>query len=231
MKAVQESYVAPPVERALRRQALAASLRSQDDGYALLQLMLRKHPKIASLESDLTPTVILNGAARSFAQMAHCKLLGGSPGAEQGMPNLTVKLNWIMWIPIWFLIAIGVLITTYQAQPRPKFAPNDPIRPWSDFQLKLVTKSDGTTAVEAFDKSGKPLVVGEATMRIMGSKELLKKDALNRKAKGEVELPAGTADAITDKGILTKEDAKRLKDSTKSKSAGGSKQAPKNPER
>ena len=236
VKAVQEIYVARPGERALRRQALAASLRSQNDGAVQLRLMLRKHPEIASLETDLTPRVILDAAARDYTNLANSKLLSESLpepklGAEYRKPSLTEKLFWVLLALVGGLFGVVLEFKKEIAHPRPKFAPNDPVRSWNDFQLKLVTKPDGTRAVEAFDKAGKPVFVGEAFKRLMGSKEMLEKDAKDRKSSGESRLPPGIPEAILGAQILRTEDLEHIKELTKTKANDGSKLVPKNPER
>jgi hypothetical protein len=187
-KKIQDDFVLPPFERAVRQQQLLDALQSDPDGAIALQGVVDDYAEIARLAGRLEPRILQHGAKRNYLELRKSKLFTSSQATmyQQAASAEGQSRPYQSSLQIGFVIlgiAFGIFRVisssgSHHPPVRYDFTPPTTFNPLQNLQLKIVTHKDGTIAVEAFDKEGKQVQVGEATKRLLGSKELLESKLL-----------------------------------------------------
>lgn len=178
---VQENYALEPQQRALRRHELIDSLRSDPDGSIALVGLLEDFPEEARLAGGLGPQILDQGIKRNYLDLRKAKLFTslqqavehhtGSSGEQRGFYRTPIQIGFVV---LGIVFGIVQVVSNQHKAPTLYSPPQlSPINPFQGLHLEIVIHGDGTKSVEAFDQDGNHVAVGEATKRLMGSKELL----------------------------------------------------------
>lgn len=185
---VQELYVLPPTDRAVRRGELVQSLRSQPNGKTVLKLFQRRYPAIARLEPKLKRGALVPSRRwRLRRRLRFEKLVVAIERAPHSGSRVAGIIVSVLLITAFILFLAVASSTTESPTPRPAPTPIKGLDLFQNLHLEVRTKPDGTKMVEAVNKEGKVVPVGEATKRLMGSEELLKREMRLKQKRQEAE--------------------------------------------
>ena len=181
-RSVQSLYVLTPLERAVRRHELAASLRNRPGGTVALQLLPEDFPEIARLDRSLNSRIV-EPPRRLKLTFSHLEEpVPVSPARSNNSGNSWWSgIPWgagrLTWIAIFVVSTFVRMCATYSPpRPQPYETPlgYDTTR---NLHLETVTNPDGTQSTEAVDNVGRVVPVSPQTKKLLE----LREDKLRRR--------------------------------------------------
>jgi hypothetical protein len=182
---IQEIYALAPIERAVQRHEWLNSLYSDAAGLHAFDRFFDEHPGTAALEKGLTRRTLNERAQRDYKALRTCRLFAmiDSNVADDAASSSELGfVSFLVQAAIWICcpaIIVYLLFTFLHEAARPDAgkthdgARKAPLNPFKDYHLEVVALPDGSLGVEGFDKERHQVPLGEATKRLMGSRELL----------------------------------------------------------
>jgi hypothetical protein len=158
---VQDLYVLGPLERAVRRHELAASLRNQAGGTVALQLLPEDFPDTARLDRSLNSRIVelprkLKPTLKHLEEPAPVNPARSNNSGNSwwsGIPWNGGRIGWTMAILV--ISTVVRMCAMPSSQPARSYALKVPgNQGLQDLHLETVTNPDGTQSREAVNKNG-----------------------------------------------------------------------------
>jgi hypothetical protein len=177
-RSVQDLYVLAPLERAVRRHELAASLRNQPSGTVALQLLPEDFPETARLDRSLNSRIVepprkLELTLSHLEEPVPVNPARSNKSGNSWWSEINVSGGRVAWIAIFAVTTFVKMCAMPGYQPpRP---PNNQLpagyETTRDLHLETVTNPDGTQSREAVDKNGKVVPLSPELKNLMELRE------------------------------------------------------------
>jgi hypothetical protein len=160
-RSVQALYVLTPLERAVRRHELAASLRNQLGGLVALQLLPEDFPDTARLDRSLNARIVepprkLKLTLSHLEEPVPVNPARSNKSGNSWWSEINVSGGRVAWIAIFAVSTFVRMCATYtppSSRPTPNVMPRIP-ESLQGKHLRIRTGPDGKSTLEVVDENG-----------------------------------------------------------------------------